>query len=442
MPARLAGGHSRAVLPQRAARPPRVGDARQRRRASASAAPSALFWERWSDFFDARAACAASDGRLRIVYVTEDTGVGGGHRDIFEHLNRLAARGHDVALYTLGEPPEWFELRVPVHSFDDYDELGDALAEVDAIKVATWWMTAAPVWRASIPRGIPVYFVQDIETSYYPDHERARHAVLDSYRPEFRYMTISSWNRERLRELGLDAELIPPGHRPGELPPAPRRRSAATDMVLALGRSNPLKNLPLTLAALARAARAAARSCACSGSSPSWPSETACATSSTPERRAGQRAVLPGDRVRPDLRPRGLRAAAAGGDGDGRRGRLHRRARQPRLLRGRRQLPDARAPTPAAVGAALARLLGDPELRARLGARRDRDGAGVRLGAAHRRAGGVLRARGRGGRMAVAGELAPELDRCALSCSALAALRRRAAPSGAVCGSTLASDKC
>jgi glycosyltransferase involved in cell wall biosynthesis len=108
-------------------------------------------------------------------------------------------------------------------------------------------MTAAPVWRASIPRGLPVYFVQDIETSYYPDHERARHAVLDSYRPEFRYMTISSWNRERLRELDLDAELIPPGidlenFRPrGDV----QRRE---DMVLALGRTNPLKNLPLTLA--------------------------------------------------------------------------------------------------------------------------------------------------------------------------------------------------
>ncbi len=67
------------------------------------------------------------------------------------------------------------------------------------------------MWRASVLHGIPVYFVQDIETSYYPDDERARHAVIDSYRPEFRYMTISSWNRERLRELGLDAELIPPG---------------------------------------------------------------------------------------------------------------------------------------------------------------------------------------------------------------------------------------
>ncbi len=223
-----------------------------------------LFWERWSDFFDARSVAAAPpagnggggpgagagarDGRLRIAYATEGTGVGGGHRDIFEHLNRLSARGHDVSLYTLDDPPDWFGLRVPVHSFADYDELARALSELEAIKVATWWMTAAPVWRASVARGIPVYFVQDIETSYYPDHEHARHAVLDSYRPEFRYMTISSWNRERLRELGLDAELIPPGIDLDTF--RPRAEVARReDMVLALGRANPLKNLPLTLAA-------------------------------------------------------------------------------------------------------------------------------------------------------------------------------------------------
>jgi GT2 family glycosyltransferase/glycosyltransferase involved in cell wall biosynthesis len=236
-----------------------------------------LFWERWSEFFDDRSVYAEdgdgagpraapasgagtgdgggdgegrasreSEGRLRIAYVTEDTGVGGGHRDIFEHLNRLADRGHDVALYTLGEPPDWFELRAPVHTFADYDALVAALAPLDAIKVATWWRTAPAVWCASVARGIPVYFVQDIETSYYPDHEQARHAVLDSYRPEFRYMTISAWNRERLRELGLDAELIAPGIDLDTFGPRPDivRRE---DMVLALGRSNPLKNLPLTL---------------------------------------------------------------------------------------------------------------------------------------------------------------------------------------------------
>ncbi len=204
-----------------------------------------LFWELWGDFFDARDVRTPGGG-LRIVYVTEGTGVGGGHRDIFEHLNRLAERGHECALYTLGEEPDWFDLRVPVRSFEFYDELIDALAGLDAIKVATWWNTAAPVWYASVLHGTPVYFVQDIETSYYPDDESVRHAVIDSYRPEFRYMTISGWNRERLRELGLDAELIPPGIdlENFRVRPGVRRRD---DMVLALGRSNPLKNLPLTI---------------------------------------------------------------------------------------------------------------------------------------------------------------------------------------------------
>jgi GT2 family glycosyltransferase/glycosyltransferase involved in cell wall biosynthesis len=206
-----------------------------------------VFWERWGEFFDARDVHAAN-GKLRVVYVTEGTGVGGGHRDIFEHLNRLSERGHEVALYTLGEQPDWFDLRVPVHSFEFYDELVQELAQVDAIKVATWWNTAMPVWYSSVLRGIPVYFVQDIETSYYPDDESVRHAVIDSYRPEFRYMTISGWNRERLRELGLDAELIPPGIDLECFRPRAnvRRRE---DMVLALGRTNPLKNLPLTVAA-------------------------------------------------------------------------------------------------------------------------------------------------------------------------------------------------
>jgi GT2 family glycosyltransferase/glycosyltransferase involved in cell wall biosynthesis len=205
-----------------------------------------LFWDRWGDFFDARNVRNA-EGNLRVIYVTEDTGVGGGHRDVFEHLNRLHDRGHEVELWSLGGVPDWFELRAPVRSFDSYDDLAEALAPLDAIKVATWWATSAPVWEASVLHGIPVYFVQDIETSYYPDSEWLRYAVLASYRPEFRYMTISSWNRDQLRELGLDATLIPPGidldnFRPlAEVPRSER-------MVLAIGRSNPLKNLPLTLA--------------------------------------------------------------------------------------------------------------------------------------------------------------------------------------------------
>jgi glycosyltransferase involved in cell wall biosynthesis len=185
---------------------------------------------------------------LRVIYVTEDTSIGGGHRDVFEHLNGLHDRGHEVELWTLSGGPDWFELRAPVRSFPGYSELTRALAPLDAIKVATWWKTSEPVWLASVLRGIPVYFVQDIETSYYRDAERMRHAVLASYRPEFRYMTISSWNRARLRELGLEATLIEPGIDAGNFHPLPGA-DGARKTVLAIGRSNPLKNLPLTIAA-------------------------------------------------------------------------------------------------------------------------------------------------------------------------------------------------
>jgi GT2 family glycosyltransferase/glycosyltransferase involved in cell wall biosynthesis len=209
-------------------------------------ASQATFWSRWSAALDQRNV-RTPDGRLRVVYVTEGTGIGGGHRVIFEHLNGLADKGHDVSLWTLGGRPTWMELRCPVRSFATYEALRTALTPVEAIKVATWWATSETVWRASVVHGIPVYFVQDIETSYYSASASMRSRVLAAYRPEFHYMTTSSWNIERLRELGLDGVVISPGldldrFRALDLDRRP-------DMVLALGRSEPLKNFPLTIAA-------------------------------------------------------------------------------------------------------------------------------------------------------------------------------------------------
>jgi GT2 family glycosyltransferase len=208
------------------------------------------FWAKWETFFGARTV-SAPDGRLRVVYVTQDTVVGGGHRLIFEHLNRLAARGHEVALWTLDGPPSWFDLRCPVRTFADYDALEAELAPLDAIKIATWWNTSAAVWRASLVHGRGVYYVQDIETSYYPDDPQARHAVLASYRPELRYLTESVWNREQLHDLGLEAALVLPGLDHDSFRPLDDV-AQDDDVVLAIGRSNPLKNLELTLAAWRR----------------------------------------------------------------------------------------------------------------------------------------------------------------------------------------------
>jgi len=209
-----------------------------------------VFWRSWRAFFDERAVLT-DDGRLRVVYVVQDTKVFGGLRVVFEHLNGLAERGHHAELWTLGSEPDWFDLRCPVRSFSDYDTLVASLAPREAIKVATWWETATPVWRASVVNGIPVYLVQDIETTYYPEVAVRRHQVLNSYRPEFTFLTTSTWNQAQLAELGLDASLISPGVDFGTFRPLPgaARREG---MLLALGRSQPIKNLPLTLAAWRR----------------------------------------------------------------------------------------------------------------------------------------------------------------------------------------------
>ena len=153
-----------------------------------------------------------AEGKLRVVYVTEGTGIGGGHRDIFEHLNRLLDRGHEVALYTLGDAPDWFPLRAPVHSFEFYDELVEALAEHRRDQGRHLVEHRGAGVAGERPAGAsPCTSCRTSRPPTTPTTSPSRHAVLDSYRPEFRYMTISSWNRERLRELGLDAELIPPG---------------------------------------------------------------------------------------------------------------------------------------------------------------------------------------------------------------------------------------
>jgi GT2 family glycosyltransferase len=208
----------------------------------------ACFWERWGDWMDRRDV-HTPDGRLRIVYVTQDTGVGGGHRVIFTHLNGLAERGHDVELWTLAaDPPDWFDLQVPVRSFPDYPALTAALTPLDAIKVATWWETSAWVWEASVRRGIPVYWVQDIETSYYADSAERRAEVTASYRLGFTYFAGSQWIAEQLRKLVPDVHVFTPGldvDRYRTLPGVERE----PDVILALGRSNPLKDFPLTRAA-------------------------------------------------------------------------------------------------------------------------------------------------------------------------------------------------
>ena len=299
------------------------------------------FWARWGAWFDERDV-RAEDGGLRIVYVTEDTGVGGGHRVVFQHLNGLAARGHHCELWTLGDAPDWFDLDVPVRSFPDYGDAdrgagrrgrdqGRDLVEDGAGRSG----------RPPCGAGVPVYFVQDIETSYYAeDHgihgARARHLPAGVPLPE--HVAVG----------GGAAARAGPRRR------AASRRGSTSTASTALGRERhraraararphqPAEELP------AHGGRPTAR-CPSRGPElwlfgiePELGEPLGARYHGGAQRRGGQRAAQHGHRVRADLAPRGLLPAGARGDGHRRPGRLHRRARQPRLLPRRRELPHAR----------------------------------------------------------------------------------------------------
>jgi len=202
------------------------------------------FWNKWNDWLDNRNV-KSNNGKLNIIYVLELTGVGGGTRIVFEHMNRLQEAGMHVELYSLEDRPEWFPLKVPVKTFTNYDDLIAALKNQEAIKVATWWNTSEPVWISSVNKGIPVYLVQDIESSYYKDDIIMKYNVLAKYRKKFRYLTTSNWNNNQLKKLGINSTIVSCGIDRSKFKPLKVDR--LSNILITAGRSHYLKNLQYTL---------------------------------------------------------------------------------------------------------------------------------------------------------------------------------------------------
>ncbi|WP_194409126.1 glycosyltransferase family 4 protein [Microbacterium cremeum] len=181
----------------------------------------------------------------RIIFVLQATTISGGIRAVFEIANGLSARGFDVSVWSLQGPPTWFELRVPVVTYRNFDDLILSLRNEDAIKVATWWETAEVVWLASVNHGMPVYLIQEFETWFYPDDAVARAAVVASYRREFASLTEARFQQGELAEVGVRATLIPHGYDSDTFRVLPGH-SRDENTLLALGRSFFQKNFAMT----------------------------------------------------------------------------------------------------------------------------------------------------------------------------------------------------
>lgn len=203
------------------------------------------FWSKWGEWFDKRNVLN-SDGRKRIIYVLQSTGVSGGHRIVFEHLNNLSEMGYDAELWALDKSPTWMQLNVPVKTFKNYKSLIKNLKEEDAIKVATWWETASPVWEASINKGIPAFIIHEVESAFYPDNPTAQVAVISSYRKEFNNIISCGFTLDEIRSLGLNGELIPCGY-DNSTYKILKNSKREDNQLLAIGRTFFQKNFKQTL---------------------------------------------------------------------------------------------------------------------------------------------------------------------------------------------------
>lgn len=141
---------------------------------------------------------------IEVVYVLEKVGLSGGIKNVIEQVNRLHASGVDVHLFALDGQPTWFPLNIKLRSFPNYQAMYKELKVMDAIKIATWWRTVPVVYNSCNPdqggRGIPMYLIQDIEESYYPNRLDMQAKVRETYRLPIRMLTIADWTTKQLLE--------------------------------------------------------------------------------------------------------------------------------------------------------------------------------------------------------------------------------------------------
>jgi len=133
---------------------------------------------------------------LRICYLTPGIGPCGGIRIIFEHVNRLVARGHNVVVAAPGvQKPRWMEMNAPIAPFAFFHNV----KPFDAV-VATGYQTVDLALK--IPSARRYYFVQMMEHEFFAQGTGGYNSALASYANakewDFQVITIARWLRDTM----------------------------------------------------------------------------------------------------------------------------------------------------------------------------------------------------------------------------------------------------
>ncbi|MBP7690304.1 MAG: glycosyltransferase [Anaerolineales bacterium] len=171
-------------------------------------------------------------GPLRFTLYSPGTGLAGGIKILFEYANRLAQRGHQVAVFAPhNRPPTWFALdpRVQlVMPTVGADLLASSVPDADVI-VGSYWPTLYQIARLPASKGHKVYLIQGYEAEALATPE----AVDPTYHLPLQRIAVSHWLQSILNDRYQETCAVVPNCYDKTLfypEPALRRRSPAGDL--------------------------------------------------------------------------------------------------------------------------------------------------------------------------------------------------------------------
>jgi O-antigen biosynthesis protein len=195
----------------------------------------------------------------KICFLVGSLNISGGTYVILQHASRLSEAGHEVTL-AVQEPFDdrtlfWHDRARALRCIP----FGEGSSELFDLVISTWWRTALDILTYKAARY--AYFVQSVESRFYPSEELPLRALVDStYTLPVSYVTEATWIQSHLGRLyGRSAALVRNGVRKDIYTQdgpvhTPRPLAPAQPRVLVEGHlSVPFKNVALSI----KAARAA-----------------------------------------------------------------------------------------------------------------------------------------------------------------------------------------
>ena len=136
----------------------------------------------------------------KIAFLLGGVEISGGINVIFQHAMLLADKGYDISFVTSKRVSpadiKWHPIYNFIKEKDNCNITWYSLNDVDDvvfdIAIATWWRTFFNLWKVNARQYY--YFVQSIESRFYPPHETVLRSVVEAtYELQMGFITECKW---------------------------------------------------------------------------------------------------------------------------------------------------------------------------------------------------------------------------------------------------------